>query len=88
MAELDAQRAEMLNNAARKIQRQVRTFLARRHLIAMRKAAVIIQKHWRGTFCFANRPACNWSHCGRSSRERSTLEKHLGRGFLTFYCSY
>ncbi|KAG0604572.1 hypothetical protein M758_10G181000 [Ceratodon purpureus] len=48
MAELDAKRAEMLNNAARTIQRQVRTFLARRHLIAMRKAVVTIQKYWRG----------------------------------------
>lgn len=48
MAELDAKRAEMLSNAAKKIQRQVRTFLARRHLIAMRKAAVMIQKYWRG----------------------------------------
>ena len=48
MAELDAKRAEMLSNAAKKIQRQVRTFLARRHLIAMRKAAVTIQKYWRG----------------------------------------
>lgn len=51
MAELDAKRAEMLNNAARTIQRQVRTFLARRHLIAMRRAVVTIQKYWRGMGC-------------------------------------
>ena len=51
MAELDAKRAEMLNDAARKIQRQVRTFLARRHLILMRRAVVTIQKYWRGMGC-------------------------------------
>lgn len=51
MAELDGKRAEVLNNAARVIQRRVRTFLARRHFIAMRKAAICIQAHWRGRSC-------------------------------------
>ncbi|XP_024385122.1 myosin-9 isoform X2 [Physcomitrium patens] len=53
MAELDGKRAEMLSNAAKTIQRQVRTWLARRHLIAMRRAAITIQRYWRG--CLARK---------------------------------
>lgn len=48
MAELDAKRAEVLSNAARIIQRQVRTFLAQKDFRAKRKAAITIQAHWRG----------------------------------------
>lgn len=48
MAELDARRAEVLYTAARTIQRKVRTYLARKHFLAMHKAAVQIQAHWRG----------------------------------------
>ncbi|XP_024543080.1 myosin-11 [Selaginella moellendorffii] len=48
MAELDARRAELLGNAARVIQRQVRTYLARKEFLAIRKAAVCVQAHWRG----------------------------------------
>ncbi|KAL9463743.1 hypothetical protein AB3S75_001531 [Citrus x aurantiifolia] len=48
MAELDARRAEVLGNAARKIQRQTRTYIARKEFILLRNAAVIWQSFLRG----------------------------------------
>eukprot|EP00850_Spirogloea_muscicola_P024021 SM000424S15774 [mRNA] locus=s424:4361:16524:- [translate_table: standard] len=48
IAELDTQRAEVLNQAARRIQRTVQMFILQRHFRAMRKAAVKLQAHWRG----------------------------------------
>lgn len=48
MAELDARRAEVLSNAAKIIQRQSRTYIARKEFIAMCKAAIKLQTHWRG----------------------------------------
>lgn len=48
MAELDARRAEVLGNAARTIQRQTRTFIARKEFISLRKAAIQLQSCWRG----------------------------------------
>ncbi|KAK4785846.1 hypothetical protein SAY86_002535 [Trapa natans] len=48
MAELDAKRAEVLGNAAKIIQRQTRTYIARREFISMRKATIKLQTHWRG----------------------------------------
>ncbi|KAL3531251.1 hypothetical protein ACH5RR_010573 [Cinchona calisaya] len=48
MAELDAQRAQKLNNAAKTIQRQTRTHIARKHFLALQKAAVWIQSVCRG----------------------------------------
>ncbi|CAK8532147.1 unnamed protein product [Lathyrus sativus] len=47
MAELDARRAEVLAKAARLIQRQIRTHLARKEFITMKKATIRIQKIWR-----------------------------------------
>ncbi|XP_076945261.1 myosin-17-like [Bidens hawaiensis] len=47
MAELDARRAEVLGNAARIIQRQMRTYIARKEYISMRKAAIQLQACWR-----------------------------------------
>lgn len=48
MAELDARRAEILAQAARRIQRQIRTHLIRKEFITLRKATIHIQKLWRG----------------------------------------
>ncbi|GMY34657.1 myosin-17-like isoform X1 [Fagus crenata] len=48
MAELDARRAEVLGNAARTIQRQIRTYIARKEFISLRKASIQMQSHWRG----------------------------------------
>ncbi|XP_043691313.1 myosin-12 isoform X2 [Telopea speciosissima] len=48
MAELDARRIEILANAARRIQRQIQTYLTRREFIAVRRATIRWQKLWRG----------------------------------------
>ncbi|KAL6005214.1 hypothetical protein ACLOJK_005776 [Asimina triloba] len=47
MAELDARRIEVLANAARLIQRQIRTYLTRKEFIVLRKATIHLQKLWR-----------------------------------------
>ncbi|CAK7352526.1 unnamed protein product [Dovyalis caffra] len=48
MAELDARRTEVLGNAARTIQRQIRTYIARKGFISLRHAAIHLQSHCRG----------------------------------------
>jgi len=48
MAELDARRAEVLGNAARRIQRQSRTFIACKEFRALRGAAIVLQSNCRG----------------------------------------
>ncbi|KAE8667135.1 Myosin-12 [Hibiscus syriacus] len=50
MAELDARRAEVLGNAARTIQRQIRTYIARKEFILFREAAISLQSYLRGVF--------------------------------------
>ncbi|PAN45033.1 hypothetical protein PAHAL_9G088800 [Panicum hallii] len=47
MAELDARRAEVLVNAARLIQRRIKTHLMRKEFLNLRKASVRSQKFWR-----------------------------------------
>ncbi|KAK6147671.1 hypothetical protein DH2020_018583 [Rehmannia glutinosa] len=47
MAELDARRAEVLGNAARTIQRQIRTYIARKEFASLRQAAIRLQSCWR-----------------------------------------
>uniref|UniRef100_A0A804M997 Myosin motor domain-containing protein n=2 Tax=Zea mays TaxID=4577 RepID=A0A804M997_MAIZE len=47
MAELAARRAEILANAARLIQRRIKTHLMRKEFIKLRKASVQSQKFWR-----------------------------------------
>ncbi|CAH2037137.1 unnamed protein product [Thlaspi arvense] len=48
MAELDARRAEVLGNAARVIQRQFRTCIARKKFRSIRNAAIVLQSFIRG----------------------------------------
>ncbi|KAK2412429.1 Myosin family protein with Dil domain-containing protein [Trifolium repens] len=48
MAELDARRSEVLGNAARIIQRQTRTHIARKEFIELRRAAISLQSNLRG----------------------------------------
>ncbi|CAL4927331.1 unnamed protein product [Urochloa decumbens] len=47
MAELDARRAEVLANAARQIQRRIKTHLMRKEFVNLRKASIQSQKFWR-----------------------------------------
>ncbi|KAG6525053.1 hypothetical protein ZIOFF_015005 [Zingiber officinale] len=47
MAELDTRRMEVLSNAARTIQRQIHTHLARKEFLTLRKASIQLQKLWR-----------------------------------------
>ncbi|XP_059449461.1 myosin-12 isoform X2 [Corylus avellana] len=47
MAELDARRTEVLANAARRIQRQIRTHLTRKEFITLRRSTINVQKLWR-----------------------------------------
>jgi len=48
MAELDARRAEVLSNAAKTIQNQIRTHITRKQFIAMRMASILMQSLCRG----------------------------------------
>ncbi|CAL0330294.1 unnamed protein product [Lupinus luteus] len=48
MAELDARRAKVLGNAARVIQGQIRTHIARKVFIELRQAAILVQSNLRG----------------------------------------
>ncbi|XP_019443077.1 PREDICTED: myosin-17-like isoform X2 [Lupinus angustifolius] len=48
MAELDARRAKVLGNAARIIQGQIRTHIARKEFIELRQAAIHVQSNLRG----------------------------------------
>ncbi|KAE9604686.1 putative myosin ATPase [Lupinus albus] len=48
MAELDSRKAMVLGNAARIIQRQIRTHIARKAFIELQQAAIILQSNLRG----------------------------------------
>lgn len=48
MAELDARRTEVLSNAAKSIQRRIRTHHAHKRFISMRMATILMQSLWRG----------------------------------------
>ncbi|XP_029124619.1 myosin-9 isoform X2 [Cajanus cajan] len=48
MAELDAQRAQVLGHAAKTIQQRIRTHQARKHYLALRKKTTYVQSLWRG----------------------------------------
>ncbi|KAG6532671.1 hypothetical protein ZIOFF_006521 [Zingiber officinale] len=48
MAELDARRAEVLGRAARTIQRQIRTYIARKEFLLLREASIQFQTFCRG----------------------------------------
>ncbi|KAL5572417.1 hypothetical protein UlMin_022014 [Ulmus minor] len=50
MAELDARRAEVLGNAARTIQWQIRAHMARKEFIELRRAAIQLQSYLRGIY--------------------------------------
>uniref|UniRef100_A0A0E0GS16 Myosin motor domain-containing protein n=1 Tax=Oryza nivara TaxID=4536 RepID=A0A0E0GS16_ORYNI len=49
MADLDARRAEVLGRAARIIQRQISTYIARKQFVSLRRSATQLQSFVRGT---------------------------------------
>ncbi|KAK9684902.1 hypothetical protein RND81_10G241200 [Saponaria officinalis] len=77
MAELDGRRAEKLNNAAKTIQRKIRTHIARRYFLALCNAATIMQTLCRG------RLACkifeNLRREASSIKIQKNLRRHLSR---------
>ncbi|KAL2661502.1 hypothetical protein AAZX31_03G228400 [Glycine max] len=52
MAELDAQRAKKLSNAAKTIQRRIRTHQARKHYLELRNKTIYMQSVCRGRLAF------------------------------------
>ncbi|XP_020523198.1 myosin-11 isoform X2 [Amborella trichopoda] len=73
MAELDARRAEVLNNAAKTIQRQIQTHIARKQFIALRKASIHVQSLWRGIL------ACKLYEHMRREAAAVKIQKNLRR---------
>ncbi|GKE43384.1 myosin-12-like protein isoform X1, partial [Tanacetum coccineum] len=47
MAELDARRTEVLTTAARRIQRQIKTYLERKDFIILKRVTINVQKLWK-----------------------------------------
>ncbi|WOL02730.1 Myosin-9 like [Canna indica] len=52
MAQLDARRAEILGKAAKVIQRQIRTYIARKYFLMLRKKSIRLQARWRGRMAY------------------------------------
>ncbi|KAI8553406.1 hypothetical protein RHMOL_Rhmol05G0013600 [Rhododendron molle] len=73
MAELDAKRAEVLGNAAKKIQRQIRTYIAHKEFVSLRKAAIQLQSCWRGML------ACKLYEQLRQEAAALKIQKHFRR---------
>ncbi|WKA03202.1 hypothetical protein VitviT2T_021326 [Vitis vinifera] len=73
MAELDARRAEVLSNAAKAIQRRIRTYHARKRFIALRKATIHVQSLWRGML------ACKLYESMRREAAAVKIQKNIRR---------
>ncbi|OIV90788.1 hypothetical protein TanjilG_15521 [Lupinus angustifolius] len=73
MAELDGRRAQVLSNAAKSIQRRVRTHQARRHYLALRKKTIYVQSRWRG------RLACKLYDGLRREAAAKKIQKNVRR---------
>ncbi|XP_077239309.1 myosin-9-like isoform X2 [Tasmannia lanceolata] len=73
MAELDARRAEVLSNAAKAIQRKIRTHIALKQFIALRKASIHLQSLCRG------RLACKLYEYMRREAAAVKIQKNLHR---------
>ncbi|KAF5746964.1 Myosin family protein with Dil domain [Tripterygium wilfordii] len=71
MAELDALRAEVLSNAAKTLQRRIRTHIARKRFIALQKASILLQSMCRG------RLACKLYEHMRREAAAITVQKHV-----------
>ncbi|KAI3460943.1 hypothetical protein Pfo_017606 [Paulownia fortunei] len=81
MADLDARRALKLSDAAKKIQRKIRTHIARKHFVAVHKASVFMQSVCRGVL------ACKFykdlKRESASLKIQTNLRGHLGRKSYT-----
>eukprot|EP00252_Welwitschia_mirabilis_P023077 TRINITY_DN6431_c0_g2_i1.p1 TRINITY_DN6431_c0_g2~~TRINITY_DN6431_c0_g2_i1.p1 ORF type:complete len:1401 (-),score=360.91 TRINITY_DN6431_c0_g2_i1:660-4529(-) len=71
MAELDARRAEVLGNAARIIQRQIRTYITRKEFVTLRNAAICLQASWRGQL------ACKLYYTKRREAAATRVQKNV-----------
>ncbi|CAI0449009.1 unnamed protein product [Linum tenue] len=76
MAELDARRSEVLNNAAKIIQRRVLTHVTRKRFISLRKAVIVMQALCRGD-SFSSDNQARW-RCHRAA----FYYKRLKRGAI------
>ncbi|TYI05117.1 hypothetical protein ES332_A10G065500v1 [Gossypium tomentosum] len=82
MAELDARRAEVLGNAARTIQRQIRTYIARKEFISLRGAAISLQSYLRGNM--ARKIYDELRREGGALNIQKNLRRHIDRkSYLT-----
>ncbi|XP_019178734.1 PREDICTED: myosin-11-like [Ipomoea nil] len=66
MAELDARRAQKLSNAAKTIQRKVRTHITRKYFLALQKAAISLQSSCRARIA--------WEQFEHMQRESASLK--------------
>lgn len=81
MAELDARRAEILANAVRRIQRQIRTYLARKEFITLKRATIHLQKLWRAQL--ARKIYEHMRKEAASIRIQKNVRTHRARAFYT-----
>ncbi|CAL9092438.1 unnamed protein product [Musa textilis] len=86
MAELDARRAEILGRAARTIQRQIRTYIARKEFRVLRQASIRLQALWRG------RLACKLFEHMRREAAAVKIQKNLRcyfarKSYATLQCA-
>ncbi|XP_072980212.1 myosin-17-like isoform X1 [Typha angustifolia] len=75
MAELDARRTEVLGRAARIVQRQVRTHIARKEFLKLRRLSIVMQSQWRG------RLACKLFAHMRQEAAAVKIQKNMRRYF-------
>lgn len=84
MAELDARRAEVLANAARLIQRCIKTHLMRKEFVNLRKASIQSQKFWRA--CLARKLFEHMRRDAASIRIQKHARTHSSRkAYLQVY---
>ncbi|ONM40812.1 myosin1 [Zea mays] len=73
MADLDARRAEVLGRAARIIQRQIRTYIARKQFAELKRSATQLQSFVRGTL------ARKLYECMRQEAAAVKIQKNMRR---------
>ncbi|XP_030509984.1 myosin-12 [Cannabis sativa] len=81
MAELDARRTEILANAARRIQRQIRTYLTRKEFISLKRSTINVQKYWRAQL--ARKQYEQMRREAASIRIQKHQRTHMARTFYT-----